>query len=207
TRFGQLLDDLARHSRSRILDLVSAGFSTRLKEDRTPVTDVDIEVEQVLRSMIADAFPDHGVIGEEFPQSNPDAEFQWILDPIDGTEELASGLPLFGTIIALHYNGKPVAGLIDHPLLGETFRAVTGQGTTLNGAAVAPLDLSPSEEPLVRRLAVTTRKNFFRHDGDPAVFDRIVEAFPNIRVYHSCFAHTATIRGGFDAMFECNVKL
>src|SRR5204862_7231805 len=81
-------------------------------------------------------FPDHGIIGEEYGPERAEAEFVWVLDPIDGTKSFISGVPLFGTLIALAHQGRPILGIIDQPILRERWIGANGRPTTFNGAAV-----------------------------------------------------------------------
>lgn len=105
------------------------------KADRSPVTDADRRAEQAMRAMIAEAFPGHGVIGEEFGGGESgNGGLTWCLDPIDGTRAFLSGRPTFGTLIALLQDGEPVLGIVDMPRLDERWVGVTGEPTLRNGA-------------------------------------------------------------------------
>ncbi|MFT7098893.1 MAG: histidinol phosphatase-like enzyme (inositol monophosphatase family) [Rickettsiales bacterium] len=95
------------------------NFAEITKENETPVTIADRESETVMREAILKEFPDHGIIGEEFGAINPDAKYQWVLDPIDGTISFVMGRPIFGTLIALCENGVPILGIINQPINGE----------------------------------------------------------------------------------------
>ena len=106
------------------------------KPDLTPVTIADRESEAAMRTLIGRHFPDHGILGEEHGAERADAEYVWVLDPIDGTKSFITGSPLFGSLIALTRNGRPLLGIIDQPILGERWLGLAGQATTLNGAAV-----------------------------------------------------------------------
>ncbi len=90
-----------------------------VKEDLSPVTLADKKSEEAMRELIMKEYPGHGILGEEFGNYNPEAEFKWILDPIDGTKSFICGTPLFGTLIALLKNGDPVLGAINLPVLNE----------------------------------------------------------------------------------------
>lgn len=120
---------LQRYYRTR-LDIDSKG-------DASPVTQADRECESALRSAIGTAFPGHGIIGEEFGSEREQAEFVWVLDPLDGTRAFVTGRPMFGTLIALTQGGVPILGVIDMPILGDTWVGATGHGTTLNGEPVS----------------------------------------------------------------------
>jgi histidinol-phosphatase len=100
----------------------------RSKADGSPVTEADTEAERVMRELIQARSPDHGIMGEEQDDVNPDAEWCWVLDPIDGTSSFALGLPTFGTLIALLKNGHPILGVINMPGLKETVYAEMGSG-------------------------------------------------------------------------------
>ncbi|MEO0819421.1 MAG: inositol monophosphatase family protein [Pseudomonadota bacterium] len=107
-----------------------------LKADGSPVTSLDRAVEQALRTEIARAAPDHGIIGEEYGPENAERDWVWVIDPIDGTRQFAAGLPNFGTLIALCHRQKPVIGVIAHPWIPMTCIGIAGQGTTINGRPV-----------------------------------------------------------------------
>ena len=89
-----------------------------------------------MREMIERRFPDHGIVGEEFGRVREDAEFVWVLDPIDGTKSFISGVPLFGTLIALTRARRPILGVIDQPILRERWLGAAGSQSTLNGAPI-----------------------------------------------------------------------
>src|SRR5471030_1760028 len=105
------------------------------KADASPVTIADREAEQAMRALIAAQFPADGIFGEEFGTERADAEFVWVLDPIDGTKSFISGVPLWGTLIALLHRGQPVLGAIHQPILKQLMLG-DGATTTLNGSAV-----------------------------------------------------------------------
>src|SRR5215469_13982486 len=95
------------------------GVAVDDKPDLSPVTIADREAESALRARIERRFPDHGILGEEHGTVRADAERVWVLDPIDGTKSFISGVPLFGTLVALVDRGVPVLGLIDQPISRE----------------------------------------------------------------------------------------
>lgn len=103
------------------------------KRDNTPVTEADREAEALIRRLLADARPDHGVIGEEHGVHLPEARHKWVVDPIDGTKAFIHGVPLFGTLLALLDGTEPVVGVIHMPALGESVWAAKGMGAFLNG--------------------------------------------------------------------------
>src|SRR5690242_11413266 len=104
-----------------------------------PVTEADKGAERAIRALIAERYPDHGVIGEEYGQDRPDAEFVWVLDPVDGTRAFISGLPLWTTLIALRHNGRPVLGSIGQPYLGELYIGHAGASRLMTRGEARPL--------------------------------------------------------------------
>ena len=103
------------------------------KADASPVTIADREAEASMRRLINQAAPGHGIFGEEYGAERPDAEWVWVLDPVDGTKAFITGKPSFGTLIALLHQGRPVLGIIDQPILDERWLGLDGRPTTLNG--------------------------------------------------------------------------
>jgi inositol-phosphate phosphatase/L-galactose 1-phosphate phosphatase/histidinol-phosphatase len=119
---------LRRYYRQK-LDIIS-------KADESPVTRADKECEAALRETITAAFPDHGIIGEEYGSERAEAEYVWVLDPLDGTRSFVTGRPMFGTLIALNRGGRPILGIIDMPILDDLWLGVSGLPSTLNGKPV-----------------------------------------------------------------------
>ena len=181
------------------------GFSVKQKPDGSFVTDADLRVEERLRARIKAAYPKHGILGEEFPPHNPDAECQWIIDPIDGTEDFVHRVPTFGSIIALHYRGQPLVGVLDHPLLDMRASAAYGMGAYYNGTRVHLGAALAS--PSTARVVLSARANFTRYRDAGDVFDRLVRAYPNHRIYRSCFGQTLVAIGAADAMVDYHDRL
>lgn len=131
--FVQTLADLSGQ-------IIRAHFRTPLtieaKPDTSPVTLADRAVEQAIRKQITMTYPQHGIYGEEMGTLNTQAEYVWVIDPIDGTKAFMTGKPLFGTLIALLYQGKPILGVLDNPILRERWIGGYHVPTTLNGQAV-----------------------------------------------------------------------
>jgi histidinol phosphatase-like enzyme (inositol monophosphatase family) len=127
---------LADASRATVQGALGRARSFDTKGDASPVTAIDREVEERLRGRIAAAYPGHGILGEEFESVGLDAEWVWIIDPIDGTKAFITGIPTFGTLIALARNGVPVLGVIDNPVTNERWLGADGVPTSLNGKPV-----------------------------------------------------------------------
>lgn len=190
----------ADEARALIRDALQRGFTVKQKPDGSFVTDADLRVEERLRARIRAAFPDHGILGEEFPPHHPEAPFQWILDPIDGTEDFVHRVPTFGSIIALYHRDRPLVGVLDHPALDMRASAGFGLGTYYNDARVQLTDPAPA--PDSARLVLSARANFVRYRDAGDHFDRLVRVYPNHRIYRSCFGQTLVAIGKADAMVD-----
>jgi histidinol-phosphatase len=120
--------ELARAAEAPILDRYRRA-AVSFKADGSEVTDADRRAEEVMRRLITRRYPDHAILGEEFGASgSPDATWQWLLDPVDGTASFSLGIPLFGTLVGLLYHRRPVVGVIHLPAIGETVYAAHGGG-------------------------------------------------------------------------------
>lgn len=201
-RFRTCALELADEARHQLRVLCKDGFEVKQKPDGSYVTSADFQVEQRLRALIERDFPDHGIVGEEFPPRAPEAEFQWILDPVDGTEDFVQRIPLFGTIIALHFRGEPLVGVIDMPLLDARVHAAYGLGTFHNRERVKLADLAADVAPNQVRTMLSARANFIRHRDDGARFDALTRHFPNQRIYRTCYAHLCAATGQADATVD-----
>jgi histidinol phosphatase-like enzyme (inositol monophosphatase family) len=173
------------------------GLEVEIKKDQSPVTVADKGAEELMRKLIKGKYPEHGIIGEEFGSDRADAEFVWVLDPIDGTKSFISGVPLFGTLIALLHNGLPILGCINQPILGQM---VVGdcESCTLNGRPVKARD--------VRRIEDATLLT-----SDPVVIARntaargylpLMERAKLARMWGDCYGYLLIATGSADVMYD-----
>jgi len=135
------------------------NVAVEYKSDATPVTVADRETELFLRGSIHQRYPQHGILGEEGGETNPGAEWRWILDPIDGTRSFIHGVPLYTVLIALEHAGESVLGVIHCPPLDETVAAATGCGCTFNGRPSRVSQVKDLDQSLVN---VTDYADFMR---------------------------------------------
>ena len=112
------------------------GAPVDYKSDSSPVTQADREAEEAARELIMQRFPEHGILGEEFPAHQQDAEYVWVIDPIDGTRLFMTGMPTFGLLLALAHRGEFILGVIDHAAMGDRWVGADGLGTLFNGEPV-----------------------------------------------------------------------
>jgi inositol-phosphate phosphatase/L-galactose 1-phosphate phosphatase/histidinol-phosphatase len=171
------------------------------KADLTPVTAADRAAEAVMRELIEAQFPDHGIIGEEFGRVRQDAEFVWVLDPIDGTKSFISGVPLFGTLIALTRRGQPILGVIDQPVSRERWVGASARPTTLNGAPIR-CRACPTLDGAT--LFTTTPEMFKGEDADS--FARVSAAVKLTRFGADCYAYGLVAAGFVDLVLEAGLQ-
>jgi fructose-1,6-bisphosphatase/inositol monophosphatase family enzyme len=180
------------------------AFTSELKEDQTPVSQVDLQCEEMLRDRIRRRYPDHGIIGEEYGAERGDAEFVWTIDPIDGTQNLIHRIPTFGTIIGLLFRGKPVLGWIEHPVLGDSLRGGVGVGAFLNGRRLSVGDLACSALSANDVIATNCPATFGKYVD---MLWRVLKFHPHVRMYYDVYAHSLAIAGSLAAMVEYNLKI
>ena len=171
------------------------------KADLSPVTAADRAAEETMRRLIEARFPGHGILGEEFGRVREDAEFAWVLDPIDGTKSFISGIPLFGTLIALTRKGHPILGIIDQPVLRERWTGAAGRPTTLNGVAIG-CRACPS---LAAATLFATTPDMFKGE-DAAAFARVSAAVKLVRFGADCYAYGLLAAGFVDLVLEASLK-
>ena len=192
--------ELAERSGDLIRPYFGAAAQTlgiELKADESIVTRADREAEALMRGLIAKRFPEHGILGEEYGGERPDAEFVWVLDPIDGTISFASASPLFGTLIALLHNGTPVLGAIHQPVLRQLCLG-DGQTTTLNGA---PVRVRASRPLSQATLLVTDVLEVARYQ-DGAAFDSLLRDVKLVRTWGDCFGYLLLATGHAEVMCD-----
>ncbi|MFI5357362.1 MAG: histidinol-phosphatase [Opitutales bacterium] len=172
------------------------GLTVETKSDQTPVTAADRGAEELLRRRIAARFPRHGIIGEELGRENESAEFVWVLDPIDGTKSFITGVPLWGTLIALLHEGQPVLGCIHQPILHQLMIG-DGTATTLNGRAVCTRATTRLEEAT---LLTSDPLNLRRRMG-PGVADFLARG-KLVRTWGDCYGYLLVAAGFADVMID-----
>jgi inositol-phosphate phosphatase / L-galactose 1-phosphate phosphatase / histidinol-phosphatase len=197
-----LAEALADTARPIIRGYFRRGIAVDEKPDATPVTVADREAEAAMRRLIEDRFPEHGIIGEEHGRTRADAEHVWVLDPIDGTKSFISGIPLFGTLIALVHRGRPVIGIIDQPILDERWFGARGRPTTLNGA--------PARTRVCARLAqatlFSTAPQAMFAGADEEAFGRLSRSVKLLRTGADCYAYALLASGFIDLVVESGLK-
>ena len=173
----------------------SRAYHVEVKKDLSPVTEIDRKAEMMLREMIAKNFPSHAILGEEFGAGGS-AEYTWVLDPIDGTKSFVSGSPLFGTLIALLKDGKPILGAIGLPMRDEIYLG-DNQTTEVNGTPVHVKDALSLKEAVI---LTTDICDIARLKSRPK-FDALIEEGKIFRMWGDCYGY-ALIAGGLTAVMS-----
>jgi histidinol phosphatase-like enzyme (inositol monophosphatase family) len=163
--------------------------ATEWKPDRTPVTLADREAEGLIRGVIARAFPDHAVLGEEDGETAGAAPVRWIVDPLDGTRTFVRGVPLYGTLVGVEVRAEPVVGVVYLPALDEMVAAARGGGCTWNGR---PCRVSGAQH-LEEALAVVTEERAAR--ARSGAWDRLVTGTAMQRTWADCYGYVLVATG------------
>lgn len=172
-------------------------ISVESKSDDSPVTIADKSTEEKLREMIMKEFPEHGIIGEEFGKHNEGAEYQWILDPIDGTKSFIAGAVTFGTLIAVMKNGKPILGVIHQPILNE-FMIGDNETTLLNDKIVKIKDVDSIEKAT---LLVTDHLHFEEYQNLEK-FEKLMRKVKMYRQWGDCYGYHLVASGFAQIMID-----
>ncbi|MDB5622788.1 MAG: hisN [Devosia sp.] len=165
-----------------------------------PVTEADKSAETAIRQVIAQDFPDHAVIGEEWGTSGQ-GRYSWIIDPVDGTRAFISGAPVWGTLIGFAVDGVAVAGSMTQPFIGETFLAVPGRATYRRGEISAPLRSSGQTELAACRVFTTT-PTLFSTPELGAKWQAIAGATRLQRFGMDCYGYALLAAGYADLVVE-----
>ncbi|WP_353570273.1 histidinol-phosphatase [Candidatus Albibeggiatoa sp. nov. BB20] len=171
------------------------------KADASPVTIADREAERIMRELIQQVYPQHGIYGEEMGVKNKDAEFVWVLDPIDGTKSFITGKPLFGTLIALLHYGQPILGMIDQPITRERWVGGLNLPTTLNGQTVKVRNCPELNQAI---LYATTPLMF--EGQDKIAFERLCQQIKLPLYGADCYAYALLAMGLVDLVVEADLS-
>lgn len=182
------------------VEVVNKG--PKLGSNFDPVTVADKETEQIIRDLIEKHFPDHNILGEEHVSVlDKKTDFTWVIDPIDGTRAFISGIPTWGTLIALHDGGKPFVGMLDQPYLKERFIG-TPNGTTLNGDKIK---CRPCPDISVATLSTTDPVKLF-NEAEKKSYDKVASKANLNRNGFDCYAYAMVACGFIDAVIESGLE-
>jgi myo-inositol-1(or 4)-monophosphatase len=175
---------------------VSGGFD--------PVTAADRAAEAAMRALIRRTFPEHGIVGEEFGAERPDAEYVWVLDPIDGTKSFICGMPVWGTLIALTRRGVPIFGMMHQPFTREHFSG-DGSGARYRGPA-GDRTLQVRSCAALDRAVMLTTSPLLMQPADRERFGRVEQKVRLSRYGGDCYAYCVLAAGHADLIIETELK-
>jgi myo-inositol-1(or 4)-monophosphatase len=205
--FSAFVDDLATVSGETILPFFRTTLGVENKDRKggfDPVTAADRAAEAAMRTLISRTFPAHGIIGEEFGSERGDAEFVWVLDPIDGTKSFICGMPAWGTLIGLTRHGEPVFGMMHQPFTRERFSG-DGAAARYRGPAGDRALTTRACASLEQAVLYTTSPRLMNAD-DRRAFARIEEKVRLSRYGGDCYAYCMLAAGHVDLVVETELK-
>jgi myo-inositol-1(or 4)-monophosphatase len=167
------------------------------KMDSSPVTIADKKSEEVMRELIMKEFPDHGILGEEFGEYKPDSEYQWVLDPIDGTKSFICGTVTFGTLIALMNNKEPILGVIHQPILKQ-FLIGDNSTSLLNGNPVHVRNCTKISDAVLLSTDLLNIEEYQNKKG----FDSLMHQVKLFRMWGDCYGYYLVATGYADIMID-----
>jgi myo-inositol-1(or 4)-monophosphatase len=202
--FLPVAEAAAEAAGAAIRPLFRSALLVEAKGDASPVTEADRAAERAIRDLLAERLPTHGVIGEEYGTTNADAEWVWVLDPIDGTRAFVTGRPLFGTLIGLLHRGRPVLGLIDQPSTGERWVGVAGHRTSFRSPFGGRVGCRPCARLEDAELSCTSPDMF---DAATAPRFAAVKAAARRTTWGGdCYAYGLLALGLVDAVVDATMK-
>ncbi|HSX19205.1 MAG TPA: inositol monophosphatase [Candidatus Saccharimonadales bacterium] len=191
--------DAAKQGGQLAYSYFKKNIKVSYKADNSPVTIADQSTEKLIRSIISKNFPDHGIIGEELPPTNPKAKYQWIIDPIDGTKDFLRQTPFWATLIALLEDGKPQIGVIYYPYSNELFSAQKNKGAYLNGKQVHVSKISKLSDSYI---SLDTLKYFKRHTKTENVLELMEKIYSQRGM--GTFSYNLLLKGNIDAFISAH---
>ncbi len=206
--FAAFVDKLATASGETILPFFRTALAVEVKKRDDgafdPVTEADRAAEAAMRTLIRDSFPAHGIIGEEYGSERADAEYVWVLDPIDGTKAFISGMPIWGTLIALTRFGEPVFGMMHQPFTAERFAGDGGAAHYRGPAGKRDLRVRPCAS--LKEAIIYTTSPLLMKPADRELFHRVEEKTRLSRYGGDCYAYCMLAAGLIDIIIETELK-
>jgi histidinol-phosphatase len=195
--------DAARAAADVIRRYYQRNLEVVIKADKSPVTQADVETEKVIHKIISERFPTHGFYGEETGQSAIDAEYLWLVDPIDGTKAFVREYPFFSTQIALMHRGRLILGVSSAPVYGELAWGEIGKGAYLNDKPIRVSDLDTIEASAISAGNLKSLANSERW----ARFGKLVARAHRIRGYGDFLHYHLLASGKIDVVIESDVSI
>ena len=197
--------EAARAAETIIRRYYLGTFDVEIKADASPVTVADVECERAIKTVLSEAFPDHGFYGEELGRESIDADYVWLIDPIDGTKSFVRGYPFFSTQIALRHKGELIVGVSNAPMFngGEMACAARGLGARLNGEPIATSDTDTIAKT---SLSIGNIGSLGASPAWPKIGE-LVGAVHRIRGYGDFYHYHLLASGRIDAILESDLNI
>ncbi|MEO0909602.1 MAG: histidinol-phosphatase [Pseudomonadota bacterium] len=199
---NELCDLAQRETLSRFR--ADVEITNKLASGFDPVTEADREAESVIRAAILKRYPDHGIVGEEFGTVNENARYKWIIDPVDGTKAFISGLPLWGTLIGLYLENKPLAGVMHQPFIEERFICNGDKSVWQHKGTEKVLSTSETQN-LNDAIIMTTTPALFTAE-ERLIYDRLESQCRLPRYGADCYAYCVLAAGHVDLVVESGLN-
>jgi len=179
------------------------NFIVDIKEDMTPVTEVDIKAENTIKEIIMNAFPDYGFYGEETCRENKNSEYTWLVDPIDGTKGFVRGYPFFSTQIALMHRDEIILGVSNAPIFDEIIFAEKGKGAWMNNKQI---HISHTKDIVSSTISTGNLKTIAQSENWKNL-GKIVSKADRIRGYGDFYHYHLLASGKIDVVIESDVNI
>ena len=202
--FANLLADTASKISKKYYRLANGEVA---KEDDSPVTIADREIEQKIRELIFEKYPDHGIIGEEYGNHQEHRDYTWIIDPIDGTSSFIVGRPIFGNLIALTFKQTVILGIINQPINNERWLGIQGQGSWFNGQKISTRNCKKINDAVL-----SSSSPYFFKDQNKIIFDEICkhtkyQKIGGVVYGGDCYAYGCLASGFVDFIIVPELKI
>jgi histidinol-phosphatase len=193
----------AEAAAEEVLRYYRGEFEVELKDDLTPVTIADRRAEEIIRCSLLETFPDHGFYGEESGKYQEDAEYLWLVDPIDGTKSFVAGYGMWSTQIALMHQGELLIGVSSAPVAGEIASAALGMGAHLDGERLQVSDTDALSKASIStgNIQSLARSNQWWHLGE------VLAAADRSRGYGDYYQYHLLAAGQIDAVIESDINI
>lgn len=202
TRYERAVE-LAPKAGQLALRYFTGDFTVEWKKDQSPVTLADREAESLLRNGLLEAFPNDGFLGEEHGEKAGSSGYRWIIDPVDGTRNFVRGIPLWATLVGLEYKDEPIAGVVDVPALGQTWRALRGDGAWRGDRRLHVSKISN----LAQSTMFYTSLSWFEKAGRRELFLDLAMRAQTQRGYGDFYGHVLVAQGSGEFMVEHGVHI
>jgi histidinol phosphatase-like enzyme (inositol monophosphatase family) len=199
--FRELLDfavDVAARAGKVTLEYFQTQLSIERKADNSVVTVADRRTEQTIRELIRSRFPDHNIIGEEYGEDVSGSDYNWIVDPIDGTQSFVHGVGFYGVLLGLEYRNEAILGVVNCPAVNEMVYAARGEGCYWNGRRAR---VSPTEN-LKDALWCASGAEYFEMAGRSSAWTRLNSNTARYRTWGDCYGYVLVATGRADVMVD-----